>query len=140
MKNFGLKVKLAATALAFAGLFAGSTAASAGVLSGIGTISVNSDGYVSRDEYKTTTNGSSTITFGDITIYKAAQVTTYCEKGPNEYEQSNPWTVCNANASTYLGWYVSIDAKIGQKVHFEVKPLSYASDSYTADITSWNYQ
>lgn len=139
MKNFGLKVKLAATALAFAGMFAGSTAASAGVLT-IGVVPINKSRYFETgDQFKTTADRCSDITLGDVTIYGSIQVTTRSLLSGDTFIQSNPWTVCNANSSTYLGQYTSIEVWAGQRIFLLAKPLEYASDPYTADIISWDF-
>lgn len=138
--KLGLKVKLAATAIAFAGMLAGTTVASAEVMTGFGTVSINrSRDYMSGVGNKTTAERCSDITLGDVTIYGSIQVSTFSETSGDQYEQSNPWTVCPANSSTYLGQFVSTKVWVGQKIYFKAIPLSYASDPYTANIISWDY-
>lgn len=139
MKKFGLKLKLAATALAFAGMFTGITTTLAGTLTGIGFIRVASKPYISTIVQKSTADRCSDITLGNVSVYGSIQVTTYSEISANQFEQSNPWTICAANSSTYLGQYVSVEPKVGQKIYFLAKALESVSDVYDADIISWDY-
>lgn len=138
----GFRIKLAATAFALAGMFSGSSVASAGVLSGMGEINL----YVSGSETtvatctKTTTTKSSDLTLGYISIYDQIQAMTRSEKAGGDYIDSNPWTVCYENSTTYMGQYVSTETFVGQRIKLKAKKADFASRTYTADFTSWDYR
>lgn len=138
----GAKVKLAATALALTGMFSGVVTASAGTLTGIGVKSIPSteNSMLVASATKTTADGYSNLTMGDITIYGTVQARTYSQNASGGYVASNPWTDCSGNSTTYMGQYVTTETYVGQGIRLYAMKTSVASQPYTADFTSWEYR
>lgn len=137
-----IKVKLAATALALAGMFSGIAVTSAGTETGMGVRSIPSDGnskFVVTNN-KTTADKYSNLTLGDITIYGTVQARTYSETSSGAIIGSNPWTDCSANSTVYMGQYITMETYVGQRISLYAKKTSNATQAYTADFTSWDFR
>ncbi len=140
--NNGLKVKVAATALALASMFSSVVPAAAGTLSGMGerSISSSSTSQIVGIATKTTDNQYSYLTMGDVSIYNYVQAMTGSETVSGAFIQSNPWTACYENSTIYMGQYISVEAYAGQRIMLFATKAGVATQAYTAEFTSWDYQ
>lgn len=141
--KLGLKVKLAATTMALAGMFSSVSAASAEVMTGIGVKSIpawRAPIVNVAEATKTTSDQCSYVELGDVTIYGSVQLMTRSQDGANGIVDSTPWTLSDENSSIYLGQYISLNTYKGQKIWLKAKTISSAVESYTADFESWDYR
>ncbi len=113
---------------------------SAGTLSGIGEKSLTSISSLVASATKSTDDWYSTLKLGDVAVYNSIQATTYSQGTDGFYAQSNPWTVCMENDTTYMGQYVTVTQYVGQGIKLYAKRSVNASTTHSAYFDTWEYR
>ena len=132
----GIKIKVAVTSMLLTAMLCSGMVSQAGIVSGFGEVSLP---YSTGAYRKTTNDGCSDLTVGDVSIYDQILACTYSMELGGGYVQSNPWTTCYENDATYLGQYNNIERYVGQSIYLNVKQRSGVTETYAARLESWDY-